>query len=300
MSNGDEIRDRGPHTEKAYKNLQFLSSPDARIIRILSEFVEPESRFRRQRVRDTIVFFGSARILPREVAEQNLRALQGRANADGDVAADELRLALQRAERAFHMSRYYEEAAQLAEKLTHWARSVSNAANRFLICSGGGPGIMEAANLGAHRAGGHSVSLNISLPFEQQGNSYMTPELAFEFHYFFVRKFWFVYLAKALVVFPGGFGTCDELFELLTLVQTQKSAKYMPIVLYGTEFWKEVLNFEALAKWGMISPEDLGLFRFFDDVDSAFEFLRDELTKNYLKDSKPAAPMAPAEPGAGA
>jgi uncharacterized protein (TIGR00730 family) len=285
--------------EKAYKNLQFLNSPDARIIRILAEFVEPESRFRRFRVRDTIVFFGSSRIQPAEVARKNYEALRGR--LDGNpTPPDELRLALNRAEWTVHMSRYYEEAAQLAERLTTWSRSLANSSNRFLICSGGGPGIMEAANLGARRAGGQSVSLNVSLPSEQHGNPYQTSDLAFEFHYFFVRKFWFVYMAKALVVFPGGFGTLDELFELLTLVQTQKSAKYMPIVIYGKEYWQEVLNFEAMVKWGVISPEDLSLFRFFDDVDSAFEYLRDELTANYLKDHKPAVPLAPQSPDGGA
>lgn len=299
MAAEENLRDSVQRPEKAYKNQQFLNGPDARLVRVLAEFIEPESRFRRYRVRDTIVFFGSARILPGDVAQKNLSALQGRMGATQEPT-DELKLALTRAERAAELSRYYDEAAKLAEKLTTWSRSLANSHNRFLICSGGGPGIMEAANLGAQRAGGQSVSLNISLPMEQKGNPYQTPDLAFEFHYFFVRKFWFVYMAKALVVFPGGFGTFDELFELLTLVQTQKSNKYMPIVIYGSEYWKEVINFEALVKWNVISPEDLTLFRFFDDVDQAFEYLREELTTNYLKDHKPAVPLAPQDPGGGA
>jgi uncharacterized protein (TIGR00730 family) len=299
MAAQESLQDGHHHPEKAYKNQQFLNSPDARLVRILAEFIEPESRFRRFRVRDTIVFFGSARIQPGDVAHKNLEALRGRLASTPDPT-DELKLALTRAERAAQISRYYDDAAKLSEKLTAWSRTLANSHNRFLICCGGGPGIMEAANLGAQRAGGQSVSLNISLPMEQHGNPYQTPDLAFEFHYFFVRKFWFVYMAKALVVFPGGFGTFDELFELLTLVQTQKSTKYMPIVMYGSEYWREAINFEAMVKWGVISPEDLTLFRFFDDVDLAFEFLRDELTTNYLKDHKPAAPLAPQEPGAGA
>lgn len=283
MTISETPKEKHPAPEKAYKNLQFLNGPDARIIRILAEFVEPESRFRRHRVRDTIVLFGSARTLPREQAQKNLDGVKARL-AGQTTPSDEVTRDLEDAERDLVMSRYYEDAAALAEKITRWTQSIPNGHNRFVVCSGGGPGIMEAANLGAERAGGQSVSLNISLPFEQTPNMYQTPELAFQFHYFFVRKFWFVKMARALVVFPGGFGTCDELFELLTLVQTQKTAKYMPIVIYGSEYWKEVINFDAMVKWGVISREDLNLFRFFDDVDSAFEYLKDELTRHYLKD----------------
>ena len=180
------------------------------------------------------------------------------------------------------MARYYDDAVTLAERLTKWSKGIPERKRRFVVCSGGGPGIMEAANRGAAQAGGYSIGLNISLPFEQMPNPYQTRELSFEFHYFFIRKFWFVYLAKALVVFPGGFGTLDELFEILTLVQTRKTAKKIPIVLYGEEFWKEVVRFDSLVKWGTISREDLDLFHFANNVDTAFEYIRDELTKRYL------------------
>ena len=269
---------------KAYKNLDFLNSPDARTIRILCEFVEPETRFRHFRIRNTIVFFGSTRIVPLSVAEQNLKQLEDRRTL-GAEPAEAFTAKIEQAQRAIIMSRYYEDAALLSEKLTRWSLSIEDAKKRFYICSGGGPGIMEAANRGAHNAGGPSIGLNISIPFEQEPNPYMTQELSFEFHYFFIRKFWFFYLGKALVVFPGGFGTLDELFELLTIVQTHKSKKYMPIILYGTKYWNELINFNAMIKWGTISEQDLKLFRFFDDVDDAFEFLKDELTEHYLNES---------------
>jgi uncharacterized protein (TIGR00730 family) len=269
---------------KAYKNLDFLNSPDARTIRILCEFVEPETRFRHFRIRNTIVFFGSTRIVPLSVAEQNLKQLEDRRTL-GAEPAESFTAKIEQAQRAIIMSRYYEDASLLSEKLTRWSLSIEDVKKRFYICSGGGPGIMEAANRGAHNAGGPSIGLNISIPFEQEPNPYMTQELSFEFHYFFIRKFWFFYLGKALVVFPGGFGTLDELFELLTIVQTHKSKKYMPIILYGTKYWNELINFNALIKWGTISEQDLKLFRFFDDVDAAFEFLRDELTEHYLNES---------------
>ena len=269
---------------KAYKNLDFLNSPDARTIRILCEFVEPETRFRHFRIRNTIVFFGSTRIVPLSVAEQNLKQLEDR-RAIGTEPSEALAAKIEQAQRAIIMSRYYEDAALLSEKLTRWSLSIEDVKKRFYICSGGGPGIMEAANRGAHNAGGPSIGLNISIPFEQEPNPYMTQELSFEFHYFFIRKFWFFYLGKALVVFPGGFGTLDELFELLTIVQTHKSKKYMPIILYGTKYWNELINFNAMIKWGTISEQDLKLFRFFDDVDAAFEFLKDELTEHYLNES---------------
>lgn len=267
---------------KAYNNPDFLNSPAARKIRVLCEFTEPESRFRQFNVKDTIVFFGSARTLPRDVAEQKVAELQRQIDEkEGSPQAFEQDLI--RAKRELNQSRYYEDARLLAKKLTEWSKSLSGQERRFIICSGGGPGIMEAANRGASEASGLSIGLNISLPFEQTSNPYISRELNLEFHYFFVRKFWFVFLAKALVVFPGGFGTLDELFELLTLVQTGKTKKEMPIVVYGSEYWKEVLNFDALKKWGTVSPEDLSLFSFFDDVDEAFEYLRDELERRYLK-----------------
>lgn len=265
--------------QKAYKNLDFLTSPDARLIRVMCEFVEPQARFRKANVRDTIVFFGSARIPSPERAQARLAELQ---QARRGKQSPELERAFAQARREANMARYYEDAAALAERMTRWSRGLPRKGRHFVVCSGGGPGIMEAANRGAQRAGGVSVSLNISLPFEQIPNPYQTPELALEFHYFFVRKFWFVYLAKALVAFPGGFGTLDELFEVLTLVQTRKSAKKMPVVVYGKKFWKRLIDFKAFMELGLIAPEDLGLFRFCDSVDEAAEYLETELTQMYL------------------
>jgi len=236
-----------PSLPLAYKNEEFLRSRDGRTVRILSEYLQPLSHFRRERVHDTVVFFGSSR-----TAEDGI------------------------------MGRYYHDARELARRVTEWSNGLENSKRRFVITSGGGPGIMEAANRGAADAGGKTIGLNIGLPFEQVPNQWVTPELNFEFHYFFMRKFWFSYLAKALVVFPGGFGTLDELCEILTLVQTKKLHKEMVVLLYGTSFWKEVLNFDALVKHGMISPEDLVLFDYADDVDSAFQKLRDGLTRIYL------------------
>jgi uncharacterized protein (TIGR00730 family) len=226
----------------AYKNERFLKGPDARGLRILSEYLEPLSHFRQQRIRDTVVFFGSARI-----------------QENGPLG------------------RYYKEARTLARLMTEWSTQFEGDTWRFVVTSGGGPGIMEAANRGAMDASGKSVGLNIGLPFEQFPNPYITEDLSFEFHYFFMRKFWFAYLAKAMVVFPGGFGTLDELFELLTLVQTRKLAKQISILLYGTEYWKEIINFEALVRYGMISESDLGLFQFSDDPDHAMKLLTSAL-----------------------
>lgn len=270
--------------EKAYKNIPFLSSPDGRLVRVLSEFLEPQARFRRKHIRDTVVFFGSARTLPPDVAAEQLAAAEAalRENASPEAVASR-----DVAARAVTLSKYYADAAALAERLTQWSMALPTTNGRFVICSGGGPGIMEAANRGAQAAGGESVALNISLPMEQAGNPYQTPELAFEFHYFFVRKFWFMYLAKALVVFPGGFGTFDEMFEVLTLIQTRKTAKQIPMVVYGSEYWNEVLNLPALAKWGMIHPEDLELFKFCDTVDEAFDHITGELGRIYLNRAAP-------------
>ena len=266
--------------EKAYKNEDFLMSRDARALRILSEYLEPQARFARYRVADTVVFFGSARALPSEQADK----LLAEARASGDAGA------IARAETGIKLSRYYEDARVLAGKMTQWSKSLSKTSRRFIVCSGGGPGIMEAANRGASEAHGISIGLGISLPMEASSNPYVTREMEFEFHYFFMRKFWFVYLAKALVVFPGGFGTMDELFELLTLVQTQKSTKHMPIILYGREFWKDVLNLEALIRWGTISPGDLSLFHVADSPDEAFTILERELTSLYgEKDAEPSS-----------
>ncbi|HEO69788.1 MAG TPA: TIGR00730 family Rossman fold protein [Candidatus Hydrogenedentes bacterium] len=263
---------------KAYRNEAFLGSPDGRPIRVLCEFEEPKRRFRRYRIRNTIVFFGSARIRPAEETQAKLAELREQRRGTNE-RTPELDKAYEAAKHANYMSRYYQDAMELSERLTRWSKTLHSPSERFIICSGGGPGIMEAANRGAYNVGGHSIGLNISLPHEQHPNPYQTPELAFEFHYFFIRKFWFVYLAQAMVVFPGGFGTLDEFIELLTLVQTGKTAKRVPIVVYGSRYWKEVINFDALIQWGTISAEDLDLFRFCDSVDEAFDYLKIELEK---------------------
>jgi len=257
---------------KAYKNNDFLMSREARPIRILSEYIEPRARFERYQISDTVVFFGSARALPREDADRQLTEAEN----GGDAGK------IKNARQQVVLADYYEDARKLANQLTEWSKGLGLPSRRFIVCSGGGPGIMEAANRGASEAAGISVGLGISLPMETTANPYITRELGFEFHYFFTRKFWFVYLAKALVVFPGGFGTFDELFELLTLVQTGKSRKKMPIVLYGKDYWNEVCNFEALVKWGTISADDLNLFRIASKPEEAFEYLKDELTRLYL------------------
>ena len=255
---------------KAYENQRFLKSRVARELRILSEYIEPEARFEEFKVRDTVVFFGSARIKSREDAEQQL-ARAG--NHGGDVAA---------AERDLKMSKYYEDSRELARRLTEWSKNLEGEGRRFIVCSGGGPGIMEAANRGASEAAGINAGLNISLPHEQSDNPYITRELNFEFHYFFMRKFWFLYLAKTIIVFPGGFGTMDEFFEVLTLMQTGKLSKPIPIVLYGKEFWSDVLNLDALVKHGTISAEDMDLFFKTDTVDEAFDFITRELVDKSL------------------
>ena len=255
---------------KAYQNESFLAGPDARPLRILAEYLEPDTRFRELRIRDTIVFFGSARIAPRDVAEAEVAAA---ARGEGDLQAAKTRLA---------MSRYYEETRELARRLTLWSKGLSGTERRFVVCSGGGPGIMEAANRGASEARGENIGLNISLPFEQTENPYITRRLAFEFHYFFMRKYWFAYLAKAMVVMPGGYGTLDEFMEIVTLVQTRKITKPMPIVLYGTPYWDEVLQLEPMIRHGMISPEDLGIFFRTDSVDEAFDYVTRELTAHAL------------------
>jgi uncharacterized protein (TIGR00730 family) len=269
---------------KAYENLEFLRSPQGRTIRMLSEFLEPMRRFRKLNVRDTVVFFGSARTPAPEAARKNYIALQKKIASQKNPSKKILQ-DLEYAKIDFEMAKYYRDAVTLAAMLTRWAKTLPDG-KRFLVCSGGGPGLMEAANRGAQKAGGHSIGLNISLPFEQIPNPYVTPELTFDFHYFFMRKFWFAYLAKALVIFPGGFGTLDELFEILTLVQTKKVEKPLSIVIYGTEYWKEVLNFDAMVSHHMINKEDMKLFTFADTPEFAFELLKKGLTKNYLQDNK--------------
>jgi|ERR1051326_2547 len=242
----------------AYLNETFLESPDARGLRILSEYLEPLSHFRDEKIQDTVVFFGSARIT--------------------------------------EDSEYYRDARTLARLVTEWSSKIDAPFHRFVICSGGGPGIMEAANRGASDAGGKTIGLNIGLPFEQQPNPYITPELSFEFHYFFMRKFWFAYLAKAMVIFPGGFGTLDEFFEILTLAQTHKLEGRIVIVLYGSKYWNEVFNFDSLVRHGTISPEDLKLFQYADNPESALAILQKQLTRYFLEPEKPLPEPVPETP----
>lgn len=287
----------------AYENKPFLNSPDGRILRILSEYAEPLARFRRERIQDTVVFFGSARLHSQHDAQSALELLEKPGSMRPDpsvpqpivpgqrpVGGSEPHVKLARA--AVEMARYYEDARRLSYLLTEWASHLPFKRNRFVVTTGGGPGIMEAANLGAHEAGGKTVGLNIHLPYEQMSNPYITPALNFEFHYFFMRKYWFAYLAKALVIFPGGFGTLDELFEILTLAQTEKLAKKILVVIYGKSYWQRAINFQALADAGAISPKDLDLFQFCDHPQQAFEFLRDGLTRYHLAGTqmKPKAP----------
>lgn len=268
-----------PRAPKAYKNIEFLNSPDARALRILAEFLEPLHRFRKQSIRDTIVFFGSARMKPEREARSIYTQLQRKAKKSKQLS-ESLKKELEAAEIDLLMSKYYEDAVELSRLLTKWSNQLREK-NRLVICSGGGPGIMEAANKGAYLATGRSVGLNISLPFEQSPNPYVTDELNFEFHYFFMRKFWFVYLAKAFVMFPGGFGTLDELMEVLTLLQTNKIKKKVTVVLYGKKYWETILNFPAMVQYRVISPEDLNLFVYKDTPQEAFDYLVKELRKNY-------------------
>ena len=261
---------RPPRAPKAYKNKAFMESSDARALRILAEYLEPEKRFEELEVKDTIVFFGSSRIVPREVAANELEAAKA---GNGD---------LEKARMRFLMSRYYEDTRELARRLTLWSKGLKDKGRRFVICSGGGPGIMEAANRGASEAKGVNIGLNISLPFEQHPNAYITRNLSFEFHYFFMRKFWFAYFAKLLIAMPGGFGTMDELMEILTLAQTFKMKKRLPIVLYGSEYWDEVLDFDAMVKFDAVEPSDLDLVFRTDSVDEAYEFITADLTKHAL------------------
>ena len=270
---------QGIKAEKAYKHADFLNSANARPIRILSEFLEPLSRFRYEAIRDTVVFFGSARIKSQKDALKTLAAVEKKIKA-AKRTTPVLKQHERDAQVAVAMSEYYEDAVELARLLTEWAKKMKNS-NRFVVCSGGGPGIMEAANKGAMQAKGKSIGLNISLPFEQYPNKYISPELNFEFHYFFMRKYWFMYLGKALVAFPGGFGTLDELMELLTLLQTQKIRKKMTVVLYGKEYWHDIINFDALIKYGMISPDDMKLFTFADTPHEAFTHLSRSLERDY-------------------
>lgn len=263
----------------AYFDPRFMTSPAARPVRILAEYLDPYTRLQREGIADTIVMFGSARILPLSRAQRLLARTRQRARRGG-VAA---RRRLQRAEMAVRMARYYEEARQLAYRITAWALTLGDRPRRFVICSGGGPGIMEAANRGAREAGGKTIGLGIELPREQRSNRYISPELDFQFHYFFMRKLWFAQLAKALIVFPGGFGTMDELWEMLTLLQTGKLPRRHLILIYGRDYWDRVLNWRAMIRHGTITEQEFRLLHFADTVEEAFERVRSTLLKHHMK-----------------
>jgi len=267
----------------AYENPGFVNSADGRILRILAEYSEPLSRFRREKIQDTVVFFGSARFASRAGAEQALQLLEKPGSAQPAGYPQQL----QKARAAVEMARYYEDARRLAFMFSQWAMALPFKRHRFVVTSGGGPGIMEAANRGAREAGGKTIGLNIRLPYEQFPNPYISRELNFEFHYFFMRKYWFAYLAKALVVFPGGFGTMDELYEILTLAQTRKLAKKILVLVYGKDYWSRLINFQAMVDAGTISAEDLQLFRMVDSPEEGFQVLRDGLTKYHLQQQPP-------------
>jgi uncharacterized protein (TIGR00730 family) len=256
-----------------YNDTEFLNSPDARSIRILAEYLGPKNNFNLKHIEDTIVFFGSARIKSKEEAQAALN------EAPTNLSGRKRR----KLKHDLELSAYYEDASELAKRLTIWSKKLKNQKHRYIITSGGGPGIMEAANRGASEAKGLAVGLNITLPFEQSGNRWTTPDLNMQFHYFFMRKYWMAYLAKALVVFPGGFGTLDELMELLTLMQTKKIKKRIPVVLYGEEFWSKVVNWEYLVSIGTIEKRDLNLFRIINSVNDAFHYITEEIAKADFK-----------------
>jgi uncharacterized protein (TIGR00730 family) len=262
----------------AYMDPEFLESDDARPLRILAEYLEPLRRLKMQNIQDTVVFFGSARVHSRAHATRALERLTKRNDARSKTQV----AAIKRSRKAVEWSRFYEDARELAHRLTIWSLSLESPRHRFVVCSGGGPGIMEAANRGADEAGGKSIGFNIRLPFEQGANRYITEGLHFEFHYFFMRKFWFAYLAKALVIFPGGFGTLDEMFEILTLAQTQKLSKQLGVFIYGREYWEEIINLKPMEEWGAINPADLDLLNWVNSPDEAFEKLRTHLMAYHL------------------
>src|SRR6202158_3828149 len=277
-------RPKPQHAPKApHEDPKFLESTPARPLRILAEYINPLAQLKREGIGDTIVMFGSARIHSREDTLARLEHLKKLKAGKGALAKTRHKQALTAARNALEMSRYYEEARQLSHRLTTWAMSLGPRPRRFVVCSGGGPGIMEGANRGAYEAGGKSVGLSIELPHEQFANAYISPELSFNFHYFFMRKLWFAQIAKALVVFPGGFGTMDELWEMMTLSQTGKLDKHNLILIYGRKYWNEVMNVKAMERWGMISAEEYNRLQFADTVDDAFEVIRSGLEKYHMQ-----------------
>jgi len=272
------------HAPKApHEDPKFLESTAARPLRILAEYIDPMTKLKREGIGDTIVMFGSARIDSREDALARLGRLKKAKTGKTAQAKTKHKAALRSAKSALEMSRYYEEARALSHKITTWAMSLGPKPRRFVVCSGGGPGIMEAANRGAYEAGGKSIGLSIELPHEQFANPFISPELSFNFHYFFMRKLWFAQIAKALIVFPGGFGTMDELWEMMTLLQTGKLPKDNLILIYGKKYWDEVLNWKAMVRWGTINEEEYKLLQFADNVDDAFEVIRSGLEKYHME-----------------
>jgi uncharacterized protein (TIGR00730 family) len=283
MPDGKKLKPQ--HAPKApHEDMDFLQSTPARPLRILAEYLHPLVQLKKEGIADTIVMFGSARIGPRDVMQAKVTRLKNvkTARLSKEKRAQH-RVALRQAKSALEMSRYYEEARQLSHKITSWASSLGPRPRRFVVCSGGGPGIMEAANRGAYEAGGKSIGLSIELPHEQYSNPYISPELSLNFHYFFMRKLWFAQIAKALIVFPGGFGTMDELWEMMTLLQTGKLPKQNLILIYGRKYWNEVLNLRAMERWGMINPDEYKLLQFADTVDEAFEVVRATLEKYHME-----------------
>jgi hypothetical protein len=272
------------HQPLAYEIPEFLQSGTARPVRILAEYLEPLRRFKKQNIQDTVVFFGSARVHSRVKAKRALTRLIARPAKTAKYRDDLKRLRI-----AVEWSRYYEDARRLARLLTEWSIKLDSQRHRFVVCSGGGPGIMEAANRGAHEAGGKTIGLNIRLPFEQGANRYISPGLGFEFHYFFMRKFWFAYMAKALVIFPGGFGTLDEMFEVMTLAQTQKLSEKIDVILYGSDYWNQILNLKPMVEWGAVNQEDLDVLHPVNTPEEGFERLREHLA-HHLEPEPPQTP----------
>jgi uncharacterized protein (TIGR00730 family) len=281
----DGNRPKPQHAPKApHENPEFLASTPARPIRIISEYIYPLVQLKKEGICDTIVMFGSARIHSHEAASSRYTRLKKmKTSRWSEVRRKAHRLHIREAKSALEMSVYYEEARLLSHKITTWALSLGPRPRRFVICSGGGPGIMEAANRGAYEAGGKSIGLSIELPHEQFANPYISPELSFNFHYFFMRKLWFAQIAKALIVFPGGFGTLDELWEMMTLAQTGKMPKHTIIIIYGRKYWNEVLKLENMVRWGTISQADFDNLQYADSVDEAFDKIRMGLEKYHME-----------------
>ena len=283
MPDGKRLKPQ--HAPKApHEDHTFMSSTPARPIRILAEYLHPLAQLKKEGIGDTIVMFGSARITSREIALARYTRLKN--EKTGRLSKERLKhhhIQVRAAKSLLEMSRYYEEARQLSHRLTTWALSLGPRPRRFVVCSGGGPGIMEAANRGAYEAGGKSMGLSIELPHEQFANPYISPELSFNFHYFFMRKLWFAQIAKALIVFPGGFGTMDELWEMMTLSQTGKMPKNTLILIYGRKYWNDVLNLREMVRWGTINQDEYDLLQYADTVDEAFEVIRSGLEKYHME-----------------